>query len=922
MFNKLRIKGVNTKVALPEQLVLKSADLDPYGNIGTTTGYISVKWWNGETEIFGRGDSWSEENGNSTWFRPGNGGFYENIPEEVEFLNGMYAEFASQGVEFWQNNTDGNGGWLNLRAQFDSLGNVESYTISGGGEGHKVGDTITLNNNYNPTLQIQIRVSKMSPILDKFVIIRSCNQDGKPSGNILSVEVPEGYLDIDVSKLSKLEKLSMNGVNLESLNVSNLPNLKNFYIYSSTFNSYTFSNLPKIEDLFIEKCPLSSFEVTNLPSLKRLGLGGNNITSLDLTTFTNLKELYLPYSQINLSSIIPNSGLSYLSLYNSGITSISSQDLSNFTNLVSLDLSENPIESYDFTSLTNLERLYLYRTGITSTIGFPSTLKRLDLSSNKITSLNLSNFTQLEWLWVGENDLVDFESLVGLSTALKLLGISLNKLTSIDISTYVNLETLYINDNKLETIDLTGLTNLKEIDLGRNLLTSTSSDFILNTLSDTTTKTDGWIAAPFQKRTSASDSAFNSLISRGWSIDVQPLPDGKITFNSVKNPGETILAYFASPTGWIKATYWDGTTEVTQNSIQKLIDVNDTYITRTVEIEICNESGDLQAGNFQSIEMEGNETDSLDISELNYLQGLYLTYNPLTSEAQDNILISLSNMLYTNGYLRMPLMLRTSASDAAYAKLQEKGWYFESTGINDGSLTFTTYANPGEQIGLYFGVTSFTKRNGWSSQSEAVLVKFWDGTEQIANNTWIYKTIDENDTYEERTIEVFGAIYGYDGTSWNWMKSDVCVFRSINLPDAKVKNIDVSNFVNLTYLVLGNSQISSIDLSKLAKLEILGLSNTPITSLDISQTKVYMLNCENASLTYLNVWGNEYIQQLNILGTNLSASDVDGIIGWLDRPTHKANNGFLWAVSRTTASNSDYNSLISKGWTINISQIV
>jgi len=156
------------------------------------------------------------------------------------------------------------------------------------------------------------------------------------------------------------------------------------------------------------------------------------------------------------------------------------------------------------------------------------------------------------------------------------------------------------------------------------------------------------------------------------------------------------------------------------------------------------------------------------------------------------------------------------------------------------------------------------------------------------------------------------------------MKSDVCVFNHIELYGSKVSSIDLSKIRNVNMLDLSYSSISSLDVSKMKKLENLKIGyNTSMTSLDLTNSSVKYLACQNNLISQLVVSGSENLELLDFSSnTSLSASSIDVILSHIDRPTHKATIGQFYAVSRTTDSDSAYNSLISKGWTISIGQVL
>jgi Leucine-rich repeat (LRR) protein len=89
-----------------------------------------------------------------------------------------------------------------------------------------------------------------------------------------------------------------------------------------------------------------------------------------------------------------------------------------------------------------------------------------------------------------------------------------------------------------------------------------------------------------------------------------------------------------------------------------------------------------------------------------------------------------------------------------------------------------------------------------------------------------------------------------------------------------------------------------------------------------SLTQLYL---PGNQLTSFDVTGLSSLTSLDLIGNPLDASDNDSILAQLD--DNGIQNGYFFgtydvddetqALLRTSGSNSDYNSLISKGWLIN-----
>lgn len=78
------------------------------------------------------------------------------------------ADYANQTVSFSQASTTGNGGSLSVDVSFDSIGNIENYTITAAGGYHEVDDVITTNNPSSGSLYI--RISEVNGVVNTPVV--------------------------------------------------------------------------------------------------------------------------------------------------------------------------------------------------------------------------------------------------------------------------------------------------------------------------------------------------------------------------------------------------------------------------------------------------------------------------------------------------------------------------------------------------------------------------------------------------------------------------------------------------------------------------------------------------------------------------------------------------------------------------------
>ena len=126
-----------------------------------------------------------------------------------------------------------------------------------------------------------------------------------------------------------------------------------------------------------------------------------------------------------------------------GSNALTSFDASLAPNLVELSVTLSDVTELDVSPLTNLERLWC--------------------AGNGMTSLTLGDLPHLEYLNAGD---------CGWYEGNDEWGSKKNRLSELDLSGVPNLKELNVNGNLLTALDLSGVPNLKELNVNGNLLTA------------------------------------------------------------------------------------------------------------------------------------------------------------------------------------------------------------------------------------------------------------------------------------------------------------------------------------------------------------------------------------------------------------------------------------------------------------------
>ena len=288
--------------------------------------------------------------------------------------------------------------------------------------------------------------------------------DGAPleyialSGNNLS--------GIDLSGMSKLERLYASNNQLTSLDLSGSTGLRELYASNNQLTSLDLSGATGLVELSLYDNQLSNLDLSGMSKLEKVSVWKNQLTSLDLSEAIELRELNAYDNQLSSLDLSGRPKLEKLSIRKNQLTSL---DLSGSTGLIELFAYDNQLTSLDLSGMSKLERLYASNNQLTSLDLSGSTgLIELFAYDNQLTSLDLSGMSKLEVLSVGTNQLTSLD-LSG-CTGVRELSVNNNQLEGIDLSELTQLSGLWIYSNRLTSLDLTGLNELIAVNAAGNYL--------------------------------------------------------------------------------------------------------------------------------------------------------------------------------------------------------------------------------------------------------------------------------------------------------------------------------------------------------------------------------------------------------------------------------------------------------------------
>jgi len=597
------------------------------------------------------------------------------------------------------------------------------------------------------------------------------------SGNLLT--------GMNLNGLANLTELDCSSNKLTNLN--GLPNLTKLYFGNNQLTSFDVSGLTNLADLDCSANLLTDLNVNALANLTKLNCSNNNLSSLSLSGLTNLKTLNCGYnsdlstiSLVNLTNLEDFKVSSRLDSNGSSLGHLTNLDLSGLPNLKKLDCSNGILTALNLNGLTSLTEVNCSRNQITSLnlTNLPN-LVILSCDVNPIVNLNASNLTSLQELGCGGGYIVDGQIIGNLQTLnvsgctnLKTLSCANNLLMGLDLNGLVNLEFLYCdglaNDlGQMTTLNVNGLTSLKKLSCGNQKLTS------LN-VSNLVSLTDLYCA-------------YNRITN----LDLTGLINLKTldyTYNQLSNLNLVNLP-----------------------SLTDLNCSNNHLVTLNV----------LDLTSLKTLTCTSNLLTTLNLSGLTSLEALDFSYNNLTLTDVSGLSTNLLSLGCKSNNL-------TSLDVSGLSNLETLSCYGNNlSGLDVSTLTHLKFLDFGSNQITSINLTNLTN------------LEFINGSDNL--------------------------LTAIDITGLNNLKGLYCGQNQIT-------NLDLSNHENLEGLDYSQNAIPNLDISFLTKLNSLGCAGTQTTNLNISNlTALRFLDCQNNQLTTLDTSNAPFLDDLRCNNNQLAS---------------------------------------------------
>uniref|UniRef100_A0A6C0EL56 Uncharacterized protein n=1 Tax=viral metagenome TaxID=1070528 RepID=A0A6C0EL56_9ZZZZ len=265
----------------------------------------------------------------------------------------------------------------------------------------------------------------------------------KCSNNLLTNK--NTYLDLFLTKNTKLEVLDCSSNKFIYLNVNNNPLLLTLFCSNNQLDNLNLLKNTRLSYLDCNSNKLSNINVENTHLLKTLLCLGNKLDNLNLLKNTSLEELECSFNKLEQLNIENSPCLK--TLYCSK------------NKLENLNLLKNTRLSYLDCSYNKLEQLNIENSPL---------LKTLNCNKNHLDNLNLLKNTRLSYLKCGINHLVKIT--LWIAPQLSYLDCSYNKIVNLNVEKNPLLKIIECNNNRLKILDLGTNTQLSEIKCAFNRL--------------------------------------------------------------------------------------------------------------------------------------------------------------------------------------------------------------------------------------------------------------------------------------------------------------------------------------------------------------------------------------------------------------------------------------------------------------------
>lgn len=714
--------------------------------------------------------------------------------------------------------------------------------------------------------------------------------------------------ELDLSGSSALVDVYINNNNLSVVNLGSHPYLSNFHAGGNQINAVDVTNLPALRSFLAWGSKLSEIDFTNNILLEEVDLNVNNLSSLDLSNNPNLNFVFCNSNNLkslnisngnNAGMVLPewseytldargNPDLRCIQVdaemveanrtdWGKDTGAIYSSDCANKPEYISIpdpnfeqaliDLgvdSDGFLNTYllltDAESVTNLN----LRLPVNFPYGGGNTM--ITNVNSSITDLTgIEAFVNLKELLVDSNDLesMDITGLSQLSLLycsgnnlsqidlsqnpeLKYLRMNNNTLTQLDVSNNPALELLIINDNNLAQIDLSGNALLKDLQFLRNPISNLD---ILN-LSELETLYCG-------KTNISSLDLSKNLKLKNLNIDELPISELDLStyphFERLwaRNTSLEVIDFSKNSNllqVWI------------ENSPLKTLDLSNNAALFAVVLDnnLSLENLDLRNGNNLAMNFfRLNNTPNLTCvnADANISQAMIDSGKNFSEDCRNFIYIADANFeqslidlgIDSDGVINQSI-LRSDAEAVLDLNLTNPALVPE----NEERYANPEIVNVEGKIQDLTGIEAFVNLNNLRAFSHELTSIDVSSLKELRRLELVNNQIASIDVSKNTKLEIF------------WLESN------------NLNEVDLTNNTELVNIALGYNNLTEVNVTQNTKLWALTIEGNDLTTVDVSQNKVIaqIWVAENPNLTHMDFSQNTEMYGLGIYNTAIKTLDL------------------------------------------------
>ncbi|MEM6720787.1 MAG: hypothetical protein AAF611_15765 [Bacteroidota bacterium] len=720
----------------------------------------------------------------------------------------------------------------------------------------------------------------------------------------------------------RVQNLSVQNASIQDLTgIEAFTELMVLTVANNPIQQLDLTNNTFLQNLEAQNCNLQTLNVAGLPNLMRLQLTNNALTSLDLTTIMLLNE-------IDLS----NNNLESLNLKNGNSGAISQLDVRSNPNLYcvlidDINILNNPNVLFDsqtgFTTETYCRYTAIPDANFESalnTLGYDDTPNDGQVPTaliEEVTNLNVQNASITDLTGIA-----DFEALIDLT-------ITGNNINTVDLSNNTQLQVLIAMHCNIHNLNLTGLTNLFQLTLQFNSLTSldlstnpavSSMNISLNDLSYLNLQNGNNAAITLL------EIRFNSNLECVLLDDLNVLTTATVYNDSQTNFTTTqYCGYTAIPDTNFEAAlevlgYDDISNDgqVPTDLIENLteLDIRGTNISDLTGIEdfVALTELDVSNNNLTTISL----TTLTNLEILDAQSNIALTSLDLSGNTQLKQLIvedcsALTTLdLSTNILLELLFANQTNLSSITFGNLTNlstidfDGANFISLDVS--SLTALTLLDvSGNQLislnianGNNSNFISFDARNNTNlrcivvddpafatanftnidAQTEfrqtSCYTAIPDANFEAALTALDYDDIPNDGQVPTYLIEVVTSLdVRESGISSIVGIEDFTALETLNVNDNIISSLDISNNVNLKFLRAVDNRLTTLDITNNILLEDIRVEENNLASIDLTnQPNLTFLQLNENDLSAIDLSANPLLIRCRLSENNLTTLDL------------------------------------------------